>query len=72
MSDHIPAIYDSGVFRPLGPVDWPQGTRAEVVLPSTASQVSWPANYFEQTAGSFAGEVLERPTQGDLPRREEW
>jgi predicted DNA-binding antitoxin AbrB/MazE fold protein len=30
MSEPIPAIYDSGVFRPLGPVDLADGTRVEV------------------------------------------
>jgi len=81
MSHTIPAIYDSGVFRPLEPVDWPEGTRAEVTpLSQTTSpskdspdqSASWPAGYFEQTAGSLAGEDFERPPQEELPTREDW
>lgn len=26
----IEAIYENGVFRPLAPVEWPEGTRARV------------------------------------------
>jgi predicted DNA-binding antitoxin AbrB/MazE fold protein len=75
MSDHIPAIYDAGVFRPLEPVNWPDGTHAEVILvvPSSGALVEkWPAGYFEQTSGSLAGEQFERPAQGDLPERDSW
>lgn len=78
MSHTISAVYADGVFRPLEPVDWPEGTRAEVIaLQESASRESetrtaWPASYFEQTAGALAGEEFERPSQGELPRREEW
>jgi predicted DNA-binding antitoxin AbrB/MazE fold protein len=70
MSDTIPAIYADGVFRPLEPVDWPEGTKAEVVRESKL--VTWPAGYFEQTSGSLEGEEFERPSQGALPRRDAW
>ena len=30
----ISAIYDNGVFKPMRPVDLPQGTHVEVVLPA--------------------------------------
>jgi hypothetical protein len=78
MSHPIPAIYDSGVFRPLEPVDWPEGSRAEVVLLPQATMTpsksngSWPACYFDQTAGALANETFDRPAQGDLPRRDDW
>ena len=36
------------------------------------SESRWPAGYFEQTVGALAGEKFERPTQGDLPRRDDW
>ena len=41
MSANIPAVYHDGVFHPLQPVDWPDGTCAEVIplphgAPSTA------------------------------------
>jgi predicted DNA-binding antitoxin AbrB/MazE fold protein len=71
MSDHVPAIFDAGVFRPLEPVDWPDGTRAEVTLISPQSQ-TWPTSYFEQTAGALQGEAFERPSQGELPQRDAW
>lgn len=76
MNHNIPAVYDSGVFRPLEPVNWPDGTRAEVTLVSPGGSVDqpegWPPNYFEQTSGSFAGEQIERPPQGELARRDDW
>lgn len=64
MSDRIPAIYNSGVFRPLQPVELAEGTPANVIplsLPGASSSnsaepLAWPANYFEQTAGSLADE----------------
>ena len=37
MSRTIPAVFDSGVFRPLAPVDLAQGTPVEVQVPATAS-----------------------------------
>jgi hypothetical protein len=78
MSQTISAIYADGVFRPLEPVDWPEGTKAEVIaLQESARGESerpsiWPAGYFEQTAGALAGEEFERPPQGELPEREAW
>ncbi len=36
------------------------------------SASSWPAGYFEQTAGALAGEEFERPPQGELPNRDDW
>jgi len=81
MSHPIPAVFQSGVFRPLEPVDWPDGTRAEVIVlpqPSASStavaghSAKWPSGYFEETAGALADEQFERPPQGDLPSREDW
>ena len=71
----IPAIYDSGVFRPLSPVDLAEGTRATVIpLPtgSTETPAGWPPHYFDQTAGALSGEAFERPPQGELPQRDHW
>ena len=33
---------------------------------------TWPLGYFDQTAGSFACERLERPPQGSLEVRTSW
>jgi hypothetical protein len=70
MSRVIPAIFDSGVFRPLEAVELAQGTLAEVTplipesatLPSGPAE-SWPPGYFEQTAGALAAKEFERPSQ---------
>jgi predicted DNA-binding antitoxin AbrB/MazE fold protein len=74
--DSIPAIYDAGVFRPLGPVNLADGTRAEVIPIAGAKTAehltAWPPDYFEQTAGAFAGEEFERPSQGEDTQRENW
>ena len=81
MSHSIRAVYDSGVFRPLEPVDLAEGSQAVVfpiIQPAPASReaanglAEWPSNFFEQTAGALAGEHFERPSQGDLPQRESW
>jgi hypothetical protein len=75
--DSIPAIYDSGVFRPLEPVNLADGTRAEVI-PLTSNRAApeqsatWPPKYFDQTAGALEGQDFERPAQGELPQRENW
>ena len=73
MGETIPAVYDSGVFRPLKPVGLSEGRRAEVIpLPRETPSSSdpnggltiWPSGYFEQTASALAGDDFERPSQG--------
>ena len=39
--------------------------------PAPAAE-AWPAGYFQETAGAFAGEPLERPAQLTFEKREEW
>jgi hypothetical protein len=46
----------------------PSGTSG---APSNAGEV-WPTGYFQKTAGSFGGELLERPPQLPFEKREEW
>jgi predicted DNA-binding antitoxin AbrB/MazE fold protein len=75
MSEPIHAVFESGVFRPLEPVELPPGTPAEVIphIQSTITERgSWPTGYFEHTAGALANEELERPTQGSMPQRDGW
>jgi hypothetical protein len=80
MSHSIFAIFDSGVFRPLEPVDLAEGTRAEVIpvsQPARPSEVpigrlAWPADYFARMAGALSDEPFERPPQGEMPMRESW
>jgi hypothetical protein len=71
--DHlISAVFDSGVFRPLEPVDLAQGTQVEVQVPAASvcnQALTWP-DFIEQTYGSCAGLGLDRHEQGDLEMRE--
>jgi predicted DNA-binding antitoxin AbrB/MazE fold protein len=39
MSHTIEAIYEHGAFKPLGPVELPDGTRARVEIEPTAAEV---------------------------------
>ncbi len=41
-----------------------------VTSPNTEA-LGWPPGFFEQTAGAWQGEPLERLPQGDYERREE-
>ncbi len=77
----VQATLRNGRLELMQPVDWPEGTRAEVIpLPATTpspppaagTPAMWPTGYFEQTSGALAGEDFERPPPGDLPQREDW
>lgn len=77
--DAVPGTFRNGKIELLQPVDWPDGTRAEVIpLPqvtsaeSTESPYAWPKGYFEHTSGALADDFFERPDQGSLPQREDW
>jgi hypothetical protein len=39
---------------------------------SAPAAETWPAGYFQKTAGAFAGEPLERPPQLPFEKRQEW
>ncbi|MDZ4656330.1 MAG: antitoxin family protein [Bythopirellula sp.] len=78
--DHlIPAVFDSGIFRPLQPVELAQGTQVEVQIPAAsdgnpaasqqATALTW-SDFIERTYGSCAGLGLQRHEQGDLEARE--
>lgn len=81
MRHSIPAVFDDGVFRPLEPVDCPDGTRVEVQVPQQngvrpaetiarqEAAMAWP-DFVEQTYGSCAGLDLERHEEGDFELRE--
>ena len=77
----VQATFRNGRLELMQPVDWPDGTRAEVIPSSSASPslpdnsanpAAWPPGYFEDTAGALVGDEFERPPQGDLPRRDVW
>lgn len=42
-----------------------------VQTPKTPEERGWPAGFFEQTAGGWAGEPLVRGDQGEYEEREE-
>jgi hypothetical protein len=69
----VQATFCDGRLELMQPVDWPNGTRAEVIpLSGEYASATWPAGYFESTAGALTGEDFERPAEGDLPEREVW
>lgn len=78
MQDYISAIFDAGVFRPLDPVDLPDGTPAEIRValdsgdPSESQQISTLAwhDFVERTYGSCSELGLERREQGEFELRE--
>jgi predicted DNA-binding antitoxin AbrB/MazE fold protein len=77
----IPAVFDAGVFRPLVPVELPEGTRVEVQVRRASGELSteelarqamamaWP-DFVERTYGSCAHLGLQRHSQGDIEPRE--
>lgn len=85
MSRAISAVFADGVFRPLEPVDWPEGTHVQIQVQAPvegagaelspeeivrqAAAMPWP-QFVERTYGSCAGSGLERPDQGDFERRD--
>jgi predicted DNA-binding antitoxin AbrB/MazE fold protein len=68
----IHAVFENGVFRPIGSVDLPEKSEVEFELRLVAKKDAWPEGYFQQTAGAFADESFERPSQGTMPRRDDW
>ncbi len=38
----IPAVYENGIFRPIGPVTLPEHSRVEVSLPNSGEVIHGP------------------------------
>jgi predicted DNA-binding antitoxin AbrB/MazE fold protein len=72
MNKTIHAVFENGVFRPIESVDLPEKSEVEFELRMVAMKVAWPEGYFQQTAGAFADESFERPSQGTMRRRDDW
>jgi len=91
MTQHINAIFENGVLKPLEPLHLSDQTRVKVsVEKATDSEpigkasarqaeethvpdaFGYPAGYFEATAGSFADEPLDRPSNLSWESREPW
>jgi len=54
MMKAIPAIYQNGAFHPLAPIELPEQTNVEVLLPASSDE----AEEFQallRTAGAWAG-----------------
>ena len=59
-------------FRPVESVDLPEKSEVEFEPRLVGKNEGWPAGFFQQTAGAFAGEIFERPNQGTLLDRDKW
>jgi hypothetical protein len=67
----ITSIVEKDTIKLPDGVHVPDGTHVRLEI-ATAGASQWPPDYFERTAGALAGELLERPEQGDGPLRETW
>lgn len=72
MNKTIHAVFENGVFRPIEFVDLPEKSEVEFELRLVEKKDVWPVGNFQQTAGAFSEEPLERSTQGSLPSRGAW
>jgi predicted DNA-binding antitoxin AbrB/MazE fold protein len=65
MDQTIPAIFDSGVFRPLQPVDLADGTQVQIQLPQPKPEFS-AEDLARQQAGvaTFLEEMASLPPEG--------
>lgn len=61
MSQSIPAIFDSGVFKPLVPVDLAEGTRVEVGLPASQLQQDERGVYPPEAMRAFLDRMESMP-----------
>ncbi len=68
----ILAIYEKGMFRPVGEVPLEEGATVRVLLPETGfrsnreKELGYPPGFFEKFAGALAHEQMERPAQPPL------
>lgn len=62
MSQPIEAIYENGIFKPVGPVDLPDGTRVRVettLLPADSDELIRQRLLTEQTVPAETERILE-------------
>src|SRR5687767_5363033 len=73
----IKAVFENGIFRPLQPVDLPEGKEVEIAIQQTEDErlraalgdsVSWPdPNYAEDAELEDQAEEIARAFSGDIP-----
>jgi hypothetical protein len=69
----IQAVVENDLVRLPSGVHLPDGTRVRLeVLPPFMGPSGWPDGYFQETAGQFETERLDRPSQGELPQPFSW
>ncbi|MDA1049606.1 MAG: hypothetical protein O3C40_03880 [Planctomycetota bacterium] len=75
----VTATFRNGQVELTEAVDWPEGTRLEVVprgapdnSQPAAPMTEWPDGFFDRLRGKWGDEPFERPPQGELERREDW
>ena len=77
----VTATFRNGHVELSEAVDWPDGTRLEVV-PVTDGNGSaseeqppmtvWPEGFFDRVREGWGDEPFERPPQGEFETREDW
>lgn len=69
----IQAVVENDLVRLSSGVHLPDGTLVRLeVLPRKEGATGWPTRYFEETAGIFEGEPLDKGTQGETPEPASW
>lgn len=78
---NVTAIFRNGRLELAEPVDWPEGTQAEVhpiAAPVNGERqvgspmTSWPTGFFDQLRQEWGDEPFDRPPQGESEVREDW
>lgn len=65
----ISAIFENGVFRPVGDVNLQEGARVRIMISDAEADAAseqamgYPAGFFEEFAGCLSHEEMERPSQ---------
>ena len=67
----ITATIEKDTIRLPDGIHVPDGTLVRLEI-AAIGESQWPADYFARTAGSLAGERLERSEQGESFPREVW
>lgn len=73
------ATFRNGRVELSEDVDWPEGTRLEVLPVATVARghkqppmTTWPEGFFDRVREGWGDEPFERPPQGEFEVREDW